>query len=588
MSARTTLLGILALAAGACGWLSAQSTTLEAGDAVERELSTGDRHTFEVALDADQFVYGEADQQTVDVVVRVLDPDGDTVGVYDSPARGPEPFQFNTVEAGTYRIEVTPFEDEEGRYVIELLRAEPLAATPEGRVDQIMSPWDTDDRPGAAVTVVKDGEIVLSRGYGLAQLEHGVPITPTTVFHVASVSKQFTAFAVAMLADQGRLSLDDDVRTHIPELPDFGPTVTVRHLVHHTSGIRDQWALLALGGWRLDDVITHEQIMRLLSRQEELNFEPGAEYLYSNSGFTLLAEIVARVTGQSFPEWTAENVFEPLGMSDTHVHDDHERVVPGRAYSYSEGGDGFSNAVLSYANMGATSLFTTSEDLAKWELNLDRGTVGGPDVLRQVHERGVLNDGDTLAYAFGLGVDEYRGLRRVGHSGGDAGFRTYVARFPDQDFAVVVLSNLGSFNPAARAMEIADAYLEGALDPPAAAATPSGEADPSTSPWTPTGAAVASLAGYYYSPELETAYTLLADGTTLVARHQRHPDITLTPAEDEGEDAFEGDVWFFGAARFVRDEGGRATEMRVSNGRVRDLRFLRLEPPPGHLPPRSP
>lgn len=322
------------------------------------------------------------------------------------------------------------------------------------------------DSSGASLAVIKDGSIIYKHGYGKANLEYDIPIIPSTIFHVASVSKQFTAFAIAMLADQGKLSLDDDIHKYLPEIPDFGKTITIRHLIHHTSGLRDQWELLAMSGCRLDDVITQEHIMKIVRHQKELNFAPGEEHLYCNTGYTLLAEIVARVSGKSFPEYTATNIFKPLGMTNTHFHDDHEMIVKNMAYSYAPKGDsGFKKSVLSYANVGATSLFTTVEDLAKWMQNLDDGRVGGAAVIKQMHQRGVLNNGKELDYAFGLSIGEYRGLRKVDHGGADAGYRSYVVRFPDQKFAIAILSNLGSFNPGGIAMQIADVYLSDQLAP---------------------------------------------------------------------------------------------------------------------------
>ena len=328
------------------------------------------------------------------------------------------------------------------------------------QVDKLFSQWDKLDSPGASLAVIKKGEVIYKKGYGSANLEYDIPITPSTVFHVASVSKQFTAFAVAMLAQQGKLSLDDDIRRHLPEVPDFGKTITIWHLIHHISGMRDQWELLAVAGWRLDDVITKEHILKMVKNQKELNFEPGEQYLYCNTGFTLLAEIVARVTGKSFREWTKKNIFEPLNMSDTQFYDDHERIVKNRAYSYVPvKDDGFKKRRLNYANVGATSLFTTAEDMAKWVKNFDDGRVGGTDVIEQMHEQGVLNNGKKISYAFGLVIGEHKGLKTVSHSGGDAGYRSHVVRFPEQEFAVVVLSNLGSFNTSRTAMDVVDVYL---------------------------------------------------------------------------------------------------------------------------------
>ena len=328
------------------------------------------------------------------------------------------------------------------------------------KVDKLFSQWNKPDSPGASLAVIKKGEVIYTRGYGSANLEYDIPITPSTVFHVASVSKQFTAFAIALLAHQGKLRLDDDIQKHLPEVPDFGRSVTIRHLIHHISGMRDQWELLAMAGWRLDDVITKEHILKMVRNQQDLNFEPGEQYLYCNTGFTLLAEIVARTTGKSFREWTEKNIFNPLNMSDTQFFDDHERIVKNRAYSYVPvRNDGLKKRRLNYANVGATSLFTTAEDLAKWVQNFEDGRVGGPDVIEQMHEQGILSNGKTISYAFGLVIGEYKGLKTVSHSGGDAGYRSHVVRFPEQEFAVVVLSNLGSFNTPGIAREVADVYL---------------------------------------------------------------------------------------------------------------------------------
>lgn len=332
-------------------------------------------------------------------------------------------------------------------------------------VDEVFAEWDRWDSPGASLAVVRDGEIVYTRGYGNANLEYPIPVTPTTIFHVASVSKQFTCFAALLLAEEGKLSLDDDIRQHVPEVPDFGKTITIRHLMQHTSGLRDQWDLLVLAGWRMDDVITRDQILRMVAHQRDLNFEPGSENVYCNTGYTLLAEIVARVSGQTFAEFTAERIFKPLGMSRTHFHDDHQLIVPGRAYSYAPKGDGFRKSVLSYANAGATSLFTTAEDLSRWLVNLDTGRVGGAELIKQMHERGTLNDGETIDYAAGLRHEGFRGLELVGHGGADAGFRTYATRVPKHGLGVVVLSNLASFNPSQAGRKVIEILLADSLEP---------------------------------------------------------------------------------------------------------------------------
>lgn len=328
------------------------------------------------------------------------------------------------------------------------------------RVDQLFTEWAKASSPGCALAVIQDGDIVYKQGYGMANLEYNIPITPKTIFHVASVSKQFVAMTIAMLASEDKLSLDDDVRQYIPELPDFDDTITIRHLLHHVSGLRDQWELLILAGWRMDDVITTEDILELVQRQQELNFKPGEEYLYCNTGYTLLGVIVKRVSGKSLRDFCEENIFQPLGMHSTHFHDDHEMIVENRAYSYApKNENNFKHSVLSFATVGATSLFTTVEDLVPWERNFYDGSIGGKDIIKQMHTHGVLNDGEQIEYALGLRITDYRGLKVVQHSGGDAGYCSHLIRFPEQHFSVAILCNLSTMNPSELAKRVAGIYL---------------------------------------------------------------------------------------------------------------------------------
>ena len=330
----------------------------------------------------------------------------------------------------------------------------------ESKIDELFAPWNSQEKPGASVAVVKDGALVFSKGYGMANLEYGIANTPTTVFHVASVSKQFTVYAVLLLARDGKLSLEDNIRKHIPEVPVFGKTITLRHLANHTSGLRDQWNLLTLAGWRMDDVITTEHILKLVSSQKELNFNPGEEYAYCNTGFTLLAEVVARVSGKSFAAFTHERIFTPLRMSNTLFYDDHQKIVKNRAYSYYQDGAVYKKSVLNYANAGATSLFTTVEDLALWAIHLNNPPAADAAMVNQMNTKATLNNGTTIDGALGQFVVDYKGLLQIQHGGADAGYRTYLGRFPEQKFAVIVFSNEASFNPGNMALKVADVYLE--------------------------------------------------------------------------------------------------------------------------------
>jgi CubicO group peptidase (beta-lactamase class C family) len=304
-----------------------------------------------------------------------------------------------------------------------------------------------------------------TRGYGMADLQHRVAIGPQSIFHVASISKQFTAIAVALLAEEGRLSLDDDVRKHIPELPAYEAPITIRQLMHHTSGLRDQWNLLGYAGWRFPtDLITEQDVLQIVMRQKGLNFRPGAEYLYSNTGFTLLAMIVQRTSGQSLAQYAQARFFGPLGMRNTHFHDDYSMIVPGRtsAYAPREGG-GWRISIPTFDTYGATSLFSTAEDLLLWMANLDAPPAGAVEMLRAAQTSAVLTDGTPTNYGYGLTLNTWRGVRAIGHGGADAGYRAYVERYPDFGVAVAVLCNAANAGPNSLARAVAARVLEDRL-----------------------------------------------------------------------------------------------------------------------------
>ncbi len=337
-------------------------------------------------------------------------------------------------------------------------------------VDQLFTKWNKSDSPGAVVAVVKDGAIIYSRGYGMASLEYGIPNTPSNVFHLASVSKQFTAFAIYLLVQDGKLSLDDDVRKYLPELHDFGKKITIRNLLHHTSGLRDQWELLALAGWRLEDVIRTEDVLDLIWRQKELNFDPGSAYLYSNTDYTLLGLIVERVSGRPLSEFAQERIFRPLGMAHTHFQNDYSTVVKDRAYSYRRTSDGgYKYVALSYSTVGPSSLFSTVGDLALWDENFYTGRVGGKALIAEMEVPGRLNNGQDIRYASGLVIGTYRGLPIVWHTGADAGYRTIVLRFPEQHFSAIILANAADVDTRTLADKVADIFLSGSFASPARA-----------------------------------------------------------------------------------------------------------------------
>jgi CubicO group peptidase (beta-lactamase class C family) len=343
-------------------------------------------------------------------------------------------------------------------------RAQEAAPLPPAlRANQVFEKWDRRDSPGCAVSIGRGGRIVFSRAYGMANLEYDVPLTPQTIFEAGSVSKQFTAAAVALLAQDGKLSLDDPVRKYLPEVPDFGgQPIRIRNFLNHTSGLRSQWPLLTLAGRPPGSAVhTVGEILDLVSRQKELNFPPGEEFLYNNTGFTLLSVIVTRVSGQSFQQFCETRLFTPIGMTSTRWREDHTTVVKGRATAYGAARDGSFRTEMSFTNViGNGGLLTTVGDLVLWNQNLDNPKVGGPRMVEQLETPGVLNDGFVNEYAEGLMLRRYRGLKEISHGGSTAGYRTFLARFPEKQLSVAVLCNVGAATPEVYGHQLVDIFLE--------------------------------------------------------------------------------------------------------------------------------
>jgi CubicO group peptidase (beta-lactamase class C family) len=401
-----------------------------------------------------------------------------------------------------------------------------------GPVDAVMAEWAKPDAPGCAVGVVRDGTLAFAKGYGQADLERGVAIGPGSVFDIASTSKQFTAAVIVLLAQEGKLALDDDVRRFVPELPRYEAPITIRHLLNHTSGLRDYTDLMALAGWQMEDFTTAEQALAMIVRQKALNFRPGAQYLYSNSGFFLLSVIAARAGGKPFPDLARERIFEPLGMTSTHFHSDHRLLVKNRAIGYAPREGGWAISMSDWEQTGDGSVLTTVEDLARWVRNFEDPKVGGQALVDQLQGKGRLASGEEIDYALGLRLASYRGLATVGHSGSWAGYRSNILRFPSEKTAVIVLCNAETAEAATIARKIADVALADRLGP-----APVPEASPSPSPSPPgrslriTTKDLASLPGRYHSDELGTDLEVAAVGDRLVLRI-RDRDSGLVPVKD--------------------------------------------------------
>lgn len=438
------------------------------------------------------------------------------------------------------------------------------------RVDSLFSSLTVPGSPGCAVGAMQDGKLTYGRGYGLANLDYDVPIDTRSVFYLASVSKQVTAFAVALAAQEGKLSFDDDVRKYITELPDYGTPVTIRNLIHHTSGVRDYLTLIPLSGRHADDVWTDAALLALVTRQKALNFPPGTEFLYSNTGYVLLAEIVRRATGQSLARFADTRIFKPLGMSDTHFHDDAGVIVPRRVIGYVRGPDGWRmNHWFSFDKVGDGGLYSTIEDLARWDANFYSGRVGGAALLQQVVQRGVLAKGDTIPYAFGLNMTTYRGLRAIEHSGGLTGFRTNVLRFPEQRFTVVVLCNTPTVNPTQMARRVAEVYLGERMIAAPAGGGSAAQQQQAAPPRGLNATEGAEFAGSYRSDELDAIYVFAVDSGQLVMRSGSSRSVVRR----SGADVLNaGNV----TLRFARDASRRITGFSLDAGRVRGIRFDRV------------
>jgi CubicO group peptidase (beta-lactamase class C family) len=421
-----------------------QTARLQVGQAVSATLPADDTLRYELDLPGGHFVAGRVEQDGVDATVTVTGPSGGRVLRAARVGRGsPEAFAFATDTAGRYVIAIAPAESGSGGAVrVRLTRSEPVAGTQEGKVDQAAA-WLSDDTPGVVVGVIRGGELAFVKAYGAADLTHGVAFTPETPTNIGSTSKQFTGFALALLASRGVLSLEDDVRKHIPELPDFGSTITLRHLLTHTTGYREFINTLIIEGRQVleGDYIGPEEAVRVVQRQPKLQNEPGAEFNYNNTAFAMATMVVERVTGRPFAEWMREEVFLPLGMTKTWVRTNPGQIIPGRSSGYAAGEDGFREVRDLHGSRGAGGIHTTPGDIAKWMRNFKTAELGGPDVIRELTTSYVLASGEPTNYGLGLFLDTNRGLRRWQHGGNDVAHSSTFVFYPDLDAGYVVFSN---------------------------------------------------------------------------------------------------------------------------------------------------
>ncbi|UZW60606.1 serine hydrolase [Lysobacter enzymogenes] len=458
------------------------------------------------------------------------------------------------------------------------------AATPaapaalEAGTDAIFARWNRGDSPGCGVAVFRDGAIAFHKGYGQANLELSAPIGADTVFDIGSTSKQFTAAALLLLERDGKLSLDDDVRKYVPELPDYGQTITLRQLLQHTSGLRDYLDVQLLAGVAYDDYSSDRQTLDLLAKQKALNFAPGSEFVYSNTGYFLAAEIVKRVAGKPLAQFAHERIFAPLGMRDTLFRDDHTLPVRGRASAYTraegaagEAADGIARFRIDMPNwdqVGDGAVLTTLADLQRWDENFYRPKVGDADFLARLQQPGRLADGTRLDYALGLFVDTHRGLKTVSHDGAWGGYRAQLLRFPERHLSVATLCNLDSTDPESLALRVADLWL-GLPPEPAARRAPRPTVD------TP-AAAMQRWAGVYRNPATGSLRRIEWDEGAL----SLHAFGDTYPMRPVGKDEFEVDDAPVAALSF-RDPGrGRPrVAVQLADGKRTEFPELQVAQP---------
>ena len=443
------------------------------------------------------------------------------------------------------------------------------------QVDDLFSPWNKQDSPGAVLGIFKDGKILYAKGYGTANLDYGIPMSPQTVLRTGSISKQFIAMGIALLAEQGKLSITDNIRKYLPEMPEYSKPITLAHLLHHTSGIREYLTLVSLIGKPEGSgyVYTPQGLLSMLARQRALDFKPGEKFLYSNSGYFLLAEIISRVSGSSASSFVNKHIFEPLGMESTRLHDDPNAIIKNRGVGYSplENG-GYRLDILRLKVIGDLGVISSVEDFLKWDQNFYNNKLGkaSPALIETMLTTGSLNDGKNLDYAFGLRVGSYRGIRTVSHGGSAVGYVAHYLQFPEQKFSIIILSNLSSFSPAELSKKIADLYLVDDLAKVPISSPDKSAPNQSKSTRALSPSEVTAYAAEYYSDELDIVYRLRnVDGKL---------NLTINALSGSIRARTRDHLSWSGGAEFIftRDSHGEISGFLLQSESIRGLTFTKI------------
>jgi CubicO group peptidase (beta-lactamase class C family) len=556
--------------------LSAQDAVpLRAGEARTATVTAGDTLRYSLDTEPEWYVRASVEQISARVAVRIVRPDDTQLRRVDQRRRGLERFWFETAQEGAYQLQVIPAGDEEeGEFRIRIERLEPVATEPAALAEQILSFYEGPDSPGAGVRVWRDGETLYSRAWGTANLAYGVPFRDDTPTNIGSTSKQFTGFAVMLLVERGLLSLDDDVREYVPELPDFGKTVTVRHLLVHASGYREIFNLLIMAARRMfdGDAVSRDEMIQVVQNQPALQNDPGAEWNYNNTAYGLAALIVERVSEQSFDAFMEENVFGPLGMTRSAVRPHAAAIIPGRTMGYSpDEAGGYQEMRDLGAAVGAGAVYASLEDLQTWVENYHSPRVGTRETVELMMTPFVTTQDDTTTYGLGLMIDEQRGLRRIHHGGADVAHRSMLAYYPEIGAGITVQSNDSGFN-SNLAFRLAGAFFADAMEE-----EPEDEEAPVVdAPFDPASFSPEDfddfVGRYALDSSPQAVFTISREGDRLLARAPGQPDVELRPTSDSTFAITVVDA----SITFHRDDDGGVTAMSLEQGGMTQ-RATRLE-----------
>ena len=444
-------------------------------------------------------------------------------------------------------------------------------------VDNIFTEWNKPNVPGCAIGIIQNGELIYAQGYGTGDLEHDIALGPSSVFYLGSVSKQFVTFSILLLEEKGKLDLDDEIQKFLPDFPEYESPLTIRHFIHHTSGVRDYLTLMYLMGRNYLDHIEEDEVYEIIKRQSALNFSPGEKYLYSNSCYFMLAMIVEKAAGQSLKEFAHENIFKPLGMHNTIFYDDNTDLIKNRVFSYAKAADKdkFNNLIMRFDLVGSGGVYSNIKDLFLWDQNFYHNKLGegGPVIIQKMQEEGILNNGEGSGYAFALNIGSYNGLKTVGHGGSLAGYRSQLLRFPEQQFSVVILANRSDANPSGKALQIADIflqdyYIEDHSDEeikPGLSKSVKEEVDIDLDG---SDILLEEFTGNYYSGELNITYQIFVENEVLKVKIGGYKPMTLEMStRDEFKVEDEGFLFQF------RRDVQRISGFELDAGRVQNLKF---------------